>query len=246
LSESNAFITTYLTKPKMERHPHKDWPVSFEVLQRLAESVQPYGELIVCADELQPRHVPKALRGTVTVFPVTAPIGNVYFERWDLVRDVLTQRTDLTFAYAVDARDVIVMKDPWEFIEPRTLYTCTEVVSHRILPRWRGQPLGLSGFINDKSFHSSPIIQRWIRQNPDLVALNAGVTGADRETLLAFATLMADRRLEAHVANDYTDMSLFNFVAYNSGFPVVGSEEFIGAKCNTAAEAPRARVIHVP
>jgi hypothetical protein len=76
----NAFITTYLTKPKMDRHPHKDWPVSFEVLQRLAESVQPYGELIVCADELKPHHVPKDLRSSVTVFPVTAPIGNVYFE----------------------------------------------------------------------------------------------------------------------------------------------------------------------
>ncbi len=241
-----AFITTYLTKPKMERHPHKDWPVSFETLQRLAESVRPYGELIVCADELTADQIPRALRGSVSIFPVTRPVANVYFERWDSIRDVLAGRTDLEFAYAVDARDVIVVKDPWDFIEPGTLYTCTEVLRHKILPRWRGQPLGRSGFINDRSFHSSPVIQDWIRQHPNLVALNAGVSAADRATLLAFASLMADRRLEEHVAGDYTDMALFNFVAYNSGFPVIGSEEFIGAKCNTAAEAPHARVVHVP
>jgi hypothetical protein len=241
-----AVITTYLTKPKMDRHPHKNWPVSFETLQRLAESVQPYGELIVCADELQPRHIPRALRRSVTIFPVTTPVTNVYFERWDLIRDVLTQRADIELAYAVDARDVIVVKDPWDYIKPGTLYTCTEVVSHKILPRWRGQPLGRSGFINDTSFHSSQVIKRWIRQNPNLVALNAGVSAGDRATLLAFATLMADRRLEDHVANDYTDMALFNFVAYNAGFPVIGSEKYIGAKCNTSAEAPQARVVHVP
>ncbi len=241
-----AFITTYLTKPKMERHPHKDWPVNFDTLQRLADSVAPFGELIVCADELEMRHVPHPLRRSVTIFPVTTPVKNIYFERWDLVRDVLTQRTDIELAYAVDARDVIVVKDPWDFIEPGTLYTCTEVVSHKILPRWRGQPLGVSGFINDRTFHESPVIQQWIRENRRLVALNAGVSAADRATLLAFATLMADRRLEEHVSRDYTDMALFNFVAYNAGFPVVGSEEFIGAKCNTSAEAPTARVIHVP
>lgn len=243
---TKAFITTYLTKPKMERHPHKDWPVDFTILQRLAESVATWGELIVCADELTANHVPATLRGKVTIHPVTQPIDNVYFERWDLTRDVLNERTDLTHAYAVDARDVIVVKDPWEFIQPGTLYTCTEVRSHRVLPRWRGQPLGRSGFINDGTFHCSPVIQQWIRHNPSLKALNAGVSAADRETLLAFATLMAARRLEDHVANDYTDMALFNFVAYNCGFPVVGSEEFIGAKCNTSAEAPSARVIHVP
>ncbi len=241
-----AFITTYLTKPKMERHPHKDWPVNFDTLQRLADSVAPFGELIVCADELEMRHVPHPLRRSVTIFPVTTPVKNIYFERWDLVRDVLTQRTDIELAYAVDARDVIVVKDPWDFIEPGTLYTCTEVVSHKILPRWRGQPLGRSGFINDASFHSSPVIRGWIRQHPNLVALNAGVSAADRATLLAFATLMADRRLEGHVAGDYTDMALFNFVAYNSGFPVVGSTDLIGAKCQDASEAPNARVIHVP
>lgn len=243
---TQAFISHYLTKPKMERHPHKDWPVDFTVLQRLAESVAPWGELIVCADELTADQVPKNLRDTVTIHTVTAPVDNVYFERWDITRDVLRARTDLTHAYTVDARDVIVMKDPWDFIQPRTLYTCTEVVGHKILPRWRGQPLGVSGFITAKSYHSSPVIQRWIKQNANLVALNAGVTGADRETLLAFATLMADRRLEDHVKNDYTDMALFNFVAYNSGFTVVGDENYIGAKCNSAEEAPNARVIHVP
>lgn len=242
----NAFITTYLTRPKMERHPHKHWPVDFEVLQRLAQSVAPYGELIVCADELTRRQVPHDLRRSVTIWPVTRPVGNVYFERWDVVRDVLTARTDLDLVYAVDARDVIVVKDPWDYIESETLYTCTEVVSHRVLPRWRGQPLGVSGFINDRSFHSSPVIQQWIRDNPALVALNAGVTAADRATMLGFASLMAEGRLEDHVANDYTDMALYNFTAYNSGYQVVGSETFIGAKCNSQAEAPNARVIHVP
>jgi hypothetical protein len=242
---SRAFITTYLTKPKMDRHPHKDWPVSFDTLQRLAESVAPYGELIVVADELQPRHIPKALRSTVTIFPVTTPVANVYFERWDLVRDVLTARTDLELAYACDSRDVYAVKDPWDYIQPGTLYTCTEVLRHRILPRWRGQPLGRSGFINDASFHPSPVIHAWIRQNPSLVALNAGVSAGDRATMLAFSSRMAEARLESHVLDDYTDMALFNFIAHTE-FQVVGSTEYIGAKCQDESEAPNARVVHVP
>lgn len=240
-----AFITTYLTRPKMDRHPHKHWPVDFEVLDRLARSVAPYGELVVAADELTERHVPADLRHAVTIWPVTRPVGNVYFERWDTVRDVLTARTDIDLAYAVDARDVYAVKDPWNYIQPGTLYTCTEVLRHRVLPRWRGQPLGVSGFINDPGFHPSPVVRQWIREHPNLVALNAGVSAGDRDTMLAFATRMAQIRLEPHMAGDYTDMAAFNYVAH-SEFTVVGSTEFIGAKCQSPSEAPQARVVHVP
>lgn len=244
---SNAFITTYLTKPTMERHPHQDWPIGFKHLDRLAESVAPHGELIVCADELTMDHVPEHLRPKVTIHRVTTPVTNVYFERWDHVRDVLETRPDLDLVYVTDARDVIVVADPWDYMQPVTLYACTEpetlIVRRNRL--WHGQPLGRSGFICDMSFHNSPVIQAWIQANPDLVALNAGVTAADRATLLDFATRMATARLDEHVSNDYTDMALYNYLAHTE-FTVVGSEEFIGAKCHLADQAPNARVLHVP
>lgn len=243
---SNAFITVYMTRgPKMDRHPHHDYAADFTVLQRLAESVAPHGDLIVVSDSLTARHIPADLRKSVTVRRVAPLEGNFFMERWDLVRDTLKARTDIESVYVVDGRDVIVVKDPWDFIEPGILYTCTEPARLRELRRWRGQPLGVSGFINDRRFHSSPVIQAWIRQNPQLVALNAGVTGGDRATMLAFATRMAEARLEEHVADDYTDMALFNWVAHRE-FNVVGSEEYVGAKCHWEADAPRARVLHVP
>lgn len=252
MTDRNVFITTYLTRPKMERHPHKNWPtVDFSMLDRLARSVAPYGELIVCADELEQRRIPRDLRDKVTIHRVEHDVDNVYFERWDIVRDVLEQNPDIRFAYACDARDVIVVNDPWDFIEPGTLYTCTEpntlvVGRRRNRPRiWHGQPLGRSGFITDRSFHPSTTIQGWIKRHPRLVALNAGVVAGDRATVLRFAQHMATHRLAEHVKDDYTDMALFNWIAHQE-FNVVGSEEFIGAKCHLADQAPNARVLHVP
>lgn len=242
----NAFITVYMTKnPKMERHPHNEYAVDFTVLQRLAETVAPHGELIVVTDSLTTEHVPAELRDTVTIRSVPPISGNFFMERWDAVRDTLEERTDLDLVYVADGRDVVVVRDPWDYIEPGTLYTCIEPTRLPGLRRWRGQPLGRSGFINDPSFHNSPVIREWITSQRHELALNAGVTAADRETLLAFATRMAEARLEEHVAGDYTDMALYNYIAHRE-FRVVGSETYIGAKCHLEVDAPQARVLHVP
>lgn len=258
---TSAFITVYMTQgQKMDRHPVSDYPADARVwehptaeqpqkpqLGRLAASVKPFGELIVCTDSLNAEDVPADLRDTVTLRPTETLPGNFFFARWDAIRDVLLERTDLDFVYVADGRDVIVVRDPWDYLEPGTVYACTEpaVLYMRRRREWYGQPLGRSGFINDTGFHSSPVIQEWVRQNPDLVALNAGVVAADRDTMLALATRMAEARHDEHVANDYTDMALFNWIAYRE-FKAVGSEDFIGAKCHLEAEAPRARVLHVP
>lgn len=241
----NAFITVYMTRgQKMVRHPVHDYPADFTVLQRLAESVAPYGELIVATDSLTKSDIPWRLRKTVTIFPLDPFDGNYFLQRWDGVRDVLRARTDLDYVYAVDGRDVVVVRDPWEFMEPGTLYPCTEPATLPGLKRWRGQPLGRSGFINERSYHDSPVLKAWIRANSQRIALNAGVVGGDRATMLAMATRMAECRHHDHMANDYTDMALFQVLAYEHR--VVASEEFIGAKCHLEADAPNARVLHVP
>jgi len=244
---SNAFVTMYLTRPKMDRHPHKDWPVNFDQLHRLAASIEGYGELVVCADELTMDDVPPGFRRFVSIHRVIGSVENVYLERWDIVRDLLTKRTDLDLVCVCDARDVIVVGDPWQ-IEPGQLYTCSEPETLRVGRRgrqiWYGQPLGRSGFINDPAFHANPMISQWIAANQDLTALNAGVAVADRATMHEFATLMAEWRLDDSMKGDYTDMALFNFVAHRD-FTVVASEDYIGAKCHTEAEAPNARILHV-
>lgn len=241
----NAFITVYMTRgPKMDRHPVHDYAADFTVLQRLAESVAPYGELIVATDSLTIADVPKDLRDAVTIFNIEPFTGNFFMQRWDAVRDVLVGRTGLEFVYAVDGRDVIVVKDPWRALQPDTLYSCTEPTSLPGLRRWRGQPMAQSGFINDPSFHNSPLIRDWIRHHPNHVALNAGVVGGDRASMLRLASRMAECRHHDHVQEDYTDMALFNVIAYEQH--VVASEEFIGAKCHLEHDAPNASVLHVP
>jgi hypothetical protein len=243
-----AFVTVYMTRgQKMTRHPVHNYRPDFKVLTRLAESVAPYGELIVVTDSLTPKHVPSHLRGSVTIRRVAPLRDNFFMARWDAIRDTLHTRPDLELVYAVDGRDVVVVKDPWDYIQAGILYTCTEP-SHLIVGRgrrWLGQPLGRSGFINDIGYHPSPVVRTWIRRHRGLVALNAGVVAADRATMLKFATRMAEARLEDHMREDYTDMGLFNWVAH-SEFQTVGSEEFIGSKCHLEADAPKARVLHVP
>jgi len=242
----NAFVTVYMTRgPKMDRHPHHDYAADFTVLQRLAESVAPHGELIVVSDSLHPRHVPAELRESVTIRKVAPITGNFFMQRWDLVRDAIAARPDLDLVYAVDGRDVIVVKDPWDFIAPDTIYTCIEPTTLPGLRRWRGQPLGRSGFINDTGYHSSPVIQKWIRENPGLVALNAGVCAGDWDTMLRLTSRLAERRLDDDLAADYTDMAMFNHLAHTE-FRVEASEQWIGAKCHWEADAPQARVLHVP
>lgn len=240
-----AFITVYMTRgQKMDRHPHNEYAADFTVLDRLARSVP--GELIVATDSLTVDKVPADLRDRVTIFPAGPLPGNFFLQRWSVVRDVLDARPDLEWVYVADGRDVEVVADPWQ-LEPGKLYSCLEPARLNVGGRrpWVGQPLGRSGFINDRKFHRSPIVTQWIRQHRYLTALNAGVTGGDAKTVRAFAARIAEVVTHDHMAEDYTDMALYNLIAHNE-FEVVADEAYIGAKCHTAAEAPDAKVLHLP
>ncbi len=131
------------------------------------------------------------------------PGANPYIHRWIAYRRYLLDHPEIRYVWCVDATDVQQLQDPFLMMRPGTLYC-----------GWENQIVGC-----DWMRRNHPASLQWIRDNPDLTLLNAGVVGADRDTMLTFTA----RLLGAWAADraDADDMGYFNRAAHSMN-PVTG------------------------
>lgn len=102
-----------------------------------------------------------------------------------------------------------MLREPWEWMKPGVLYT-----------GWEEKTL------NDpwmKQHHPTQAVQDFLRLNPNLTLLNAGVFGGDRQTVINFLQNLINYwfnreinvfRGKEHNRHELGDMGGFNYVAY--------------------------------
>lgn len=97
-----------------------------------------------------------------------------YLQRWVSYRQYLLANPDIRYLWCVDATDVESLNDPFPGMQPGTLYA-----------GWEHQVVGCD-WMRDNHHASRP----WIDDHPNLPLINAGVIGADRDTMLDFTALV--------------------------------------------------------
>lgn len=132
---------------------------------------------------------------------VTVPSGGLspYFERWIVQRRYLLDHPEIRWAWCVDATDVTMLREPWDHMEPGTLYVGSEAV------------------VTDNAWlrKHHPRYNDCFDQHATQPLLNCGLVGGDRETVLEFLTDMV-HEIGDGLAEDPKgmgfDMGPFNFV----------------------------------
>lgn len=123
----------------------------------------------------------------------------VYFQRWLSYTQYLRTHPDIRFVWCVDATDVTMLHEPWEWMTPGRLYighepdtvACPWLIKHH------------------------PVIRQFSADTPNRQLLNAGVVGGDRETVTEWCQALTDWYF-GHV-KDYGvgDMAAVNMIAHS-------------------------------
>lgn len=133
-----------------------------------------------------------------------------YLQRWISYRQWLIAHPEVRYVWCVDATDVECLRDPFLDMQPGVLYT-----------GWENTIVGCPWML-DHHGASRP----WIEANRNEPLLNAGVVGADRDTMLTFISRLLRVWTEAKLGGGHDqagDMAYFNRAAYSMS-PVFGPQ----------------------
>lgn len=163
------------------------WAAEYNQIKALKQSVEAHGiEFVLihnCFD----------LPNKVTIS--TSP----YFERWLKEWQYLRDRRDINNVFVVDATDVEMLKNPFEFIKENALYVGDEP-GNTINSRWM------------LARHLEPSVNRYLRENGTQQLLNCGVVGGERKLIMQLCRDMYQYHLEC--PQDQTEMGIFNKLMY--------------------------------
>lgn len=186
-------LTALLTSVPDPQRGYK-WECDPLLVEELARSLDRHGfELIVLHDE-DPITEPKVGRWQ----KVERQHLNVYFARWFAYRDALGAVTDAQcrIAWCVDGTDV-------ELLNPAAAEPGPDG------ELFVGSELQVVG--NQWLHQLHPSVRPFIEANPRKQLLNAGLVGAELDTLRWFCEQMAERAN----TTDSTDMGVFNEFAWS-------------------------------
>lgn len=186
----NVVITTLFTRTDDPQRPGFRFPADTAQLDTLLASLHDC-DPIVLHDE------PLDSRDGVT-FEKVETGGNPYFQRWLSIREWLQAHPEVRRIWCVDGTDVEMLHYPFHHQRDGILYVGSEPAT-----------VGLEWLAR-----TSPSVATFCKHHRDHRLLNAGLCGGDRDTILAFLSdLIATFHLAA-MAEDMTDMGVFNLTAW--------------------------------
>ncbi len=154
----------------MEGRVGNVWEADSDRLEPLVRSVGAHsGRMVIFHDCFEPGQL------TVENYRVPTPLSP-YNQRWITKYQYLRSHPEIRYAWCVDSTDVTMLRDPFEEMQPDTLYCGweTTVVGHDWVRR-----------------HSEKVSD-WVERHHDKMLLNCGVVGGDRNTLMRLCRRMID------------------------------------------------------
>jgi hypothetical protein len=202
----DVVLTTLLTSRK-DPQRGRAMKADAELLGELHDSLRHTGRFVVLHTGLEDPagRLPRADLEKV-------PQGiNPYFERWIAVYRWLRAHPEVGRVWCVDGTDVQMLRDPFKEMEPELLYTGYEPTTLR--NKWM------------LDHHPDKTLQEFMRGNPNLPLLNAGILGGSRDDVMGFAHAVTKMWFDDHIDNimgwekgrvsdaSSGDMAVFNYVA---------------------------------
>lgn len=192
-------LLTHLITSGVDAQRGYQWEPDPGIVANLAASAVEHGARVVLLhDAPLTGDVPEG----VETFRVEPRGVDVYWERWYHTRDFLRAADGLERVFCVDASDVLVLRPPFEGIEPGVLYIGSEAST--VGNRWM------------RRVHPHPELQRFIEDHSNDVLLNCGLVGGTRETVLEYVEdVVAAHHTLSGTGDAGLDMGLTNYAAYS-------------------------------
>lgn len=190
----NVILSVFLTK-NIDPQRNIKWPIDYSILQPFLDSVSNY-KSIIFTDELDGE-------SNIIKIDESSMITNPYFKRWELYSNYLKSNLNIDYVWVVDSTDVVLLKDPFNFMKKKTIY-CGFAEP--------GETLGSLWMINNHPFH-----YKWLINNKEKLFLNDGVVGSDRKTMINLCDNILDIYSKSIVSKKELlfDLSAFNYLVYN-------------------------------
>ena len=121
--ENDYIVTTYLTFRKDSQRKYV-WPSDcFDIMKNFYESVVKQDlNCIILMDKLSDKFIHEYTTNKIKFVRCNCDILNPADIRWKLYYDLLKSRTDFNNVFFTDISDVIVLKNPFQFMELDKVY----------------------------------------------------------------------------------------------------------------------------
>lgn len=190
-----AIITTYFTGVNDPQRESK-WEADHSKLSKLIKSMNGQQLIIIhdCFD----------LPDTENVKYVKVESAhNPYFQRWISLTEYLSENI-FDYVFMVDSTDVTMINNPFKEDLGNYLYVGDE--KQIVGCKWLKE--NHNSDIEDSEYHS------FYETHKGRTLLNAGIVGGKASIVLYFATKIKDWYLKNNGEKLFTDMPIFNFIAY--------------------------------
>lgn len=192
---NSIILTTFLNAmPDIQRNGIM-WKQDYSAISKLRESTENNNiKLVVlhnCFD-VEDSTLTKHVKVNQTLNP--------YLQRWLSYYEYLRDNPKIEYVFCVDATDVEVLNDPFEYLEKDIIYTGDE--NNYVGCAW------MRGICKSKG------LQDFILKFRNKRLLNAGVVGGSRELIMEFCKEMY-YLYNLKFKDETIDMPLYNYVIYN-------------------------------
>lgn len=198
-------ITTYFTSEKDPQRPHIWNNDDFSIIKNFYNSVVKHGlNCIILIDNSSEEFIDKYQTDKIKFIRCNSIGLNMVDIRWVLYHELLINQPQIYRAFFLDVSDVIILKNPFEFIEPKFVY-CGDEECININNNW---------MMKHYKLINHPEINELNHKYLNKKLLNAGILGGSRDYLLDITSKISKILNESKITTHTVDMCVFNHVLY--------------------------------
>ena len=201
----DCIITTYFTSDKDPQRPEIWANDNFSIIENFYNGVTQHGlNCIILIDNSSDNFIKKYETDKIKFIRCDSSGLNMVDIRWKLYANLLKSRPDIKRVFFIDVSDVLILKNPFNFIEPGKIY-CGDEDSINMKNSW----------MMDRYFLlNQPAILNKLSNYANKQIVNAGVLGGDRILIMEIAEKISHLLSISNITSTTVDMCTFNHVLY--------------------------------
>jgi hypothetical protein len=198
-------ITTYFTSEKDPQRPHVWANDDFSIIKDFYESVIKHNlNCVILIDNSTDEFIKKYETDKIKFVRCDSSGLNMVDIRWKLYNKILNEREDIKRAFFLDISDVIILKNPFEYIVSGKIY-CGDEEDINIKNVWMKHRYELL---------NNPEVNEKMANYLNKKILNAGILGGERNYLIGITKKMAEMLEFSKITHTTVDMCTINHILY--------------------------------
>ena len=201
----DCIITTYFTSEKDPQRSDIWANDDFSIIKDFYESVIKHNlNCIILIDNSTDEFIKKYKTNKIEFVRCDSSGLNMVDIRWKLYNKILNERKEIKRVFFIDVSDVIILKNPFEYIVPDKIY-CGDEENINIKNNWMTHRYDLL---------KNPEVDEKIINYLNKKILNAGILGGERNYLIGITKKMAEMLDFSKITHTTVDMCIINHVLY--------------------------------